>query len=156
MQVSGLLNEQSPLEVHLFLGRNDSTAVLKELLVRMIVQSFIHQQYEFHFRLREQTLFEDILADELVTSKITCVVMGRKLGRANCAKAIGDAVEQTVYRLSQKSARDKLAEFTYSFFQEKEAKGKQQKTDILTSREELISRLLELLPKTDASEKLNG
>jgi len=151
-QVNAYLNEQNPLEVHLFLSRNDTTASLKELLVRMLTQSYIHQQYEFHFRLKEQTLFEDILADEMVTSKISCLVMGRKLGRANCAKALGEAVEQTVFRLSQKAARDKLAEFTYSFFQDLQVKGKQQKTDVLANREELIAKLLGLLPKVAASE----
>ncbi len=146
--VNAFLNEQAPLEVHLFLGRNDTTAALKELLVRMLTQSFIHQQYEFHFRIREQTLFEDILADELVTSKISCLVMGRKLGRVNCARALDEAMEQTVYRLSQKTARDTLTDFTYKFFQECQSKGKQQKTDVLANREELIAKLLELLPKT--------
>lgn len=150
--VNAFLNEQAPLEVHLFLGRNDTTAALKELLVRMLTQSFIHQQYEFHFRIREQTLFEDILADELVTSKISCLVMGRKLGRANCAKALDEAMEQTVYRLSQKTARDTLTDFTYKFFQDSQAKGKQQKTDVLANREELIAKLLELLPKTAIDE----
>ena len=106
-QISGFLKDGFPLEVHLFLSKNENTASLKELLIRMLVQSFIHQHCEFHFRLREQTLFEDILADELVTSKISFMVMGKRLGRANCAKAVDQAVEQTVYRLSQKSARDK-------------------------------------------------
>lgn len=146
--VSSYLSAQSPLEIHLFLGRNDTTASLKELLVRMLVQSFIHQQYEFRFRIRELTLFEDILADELVTSKICFLVMGRKLGRVNCAKALSEAVEQTVYHISEKQAREKLVDLAYKFFQEGSAKNKQQKTDILASREELILLLLELLPKT--------
>ena len=103
-QVNAYLNEQTPLEIHLYLNRNDKTATMKELLIRMLTQSFIHQHYEFHFRIREQTLFEDILADELVTSKISFMVIGRKLGRANCAKALDEAVEQTIYRLSQKSS----------------------------------------------------
>jgi hypothetical protein len=146
--LSSFLSEQSPLEVHLFLGRNDTTASLKELLVRMLVHSYIHQQYEFHFRIRELTLFEDILADELMTSKICFMVMGRKLGRANCAKALSDAVEATVYRLSEKQAKDKLVDLTYKFFQGYPAKNKQPRTDILETREELILLLLELLPKT--------
>ncbi|MCW4028581.1 MAG: hypothetical protein NWE92_02895 [Candidatus Bathyarchaeota archaeon] len=150
--VSSFLSEQSPLEVNLFLNRNDTTASLKDLLVRMLVHSFIHQQYEYRFRIRELTLFEDILADELVTSKISFMVMGRKLGRANCAKALSEAVEQTVYRISEKQARDKLVDLAYKFFQESTAKNKQPKTDILTSREELILLLLELLPKTVINE----
>ncbi len=146
-QIDGRLNADNPLEVSLYLTKNDTTGTLKELLVRMLVYSFIQQQYEFCFRMREQTLFEDILADELVAARISFVVMGKKLGRANCAKALGQAIEQTVYRLSQKGARERLVDFTYGFFQECSAGGKKQKVDVLASREELISKLLELLPK---------
>ena len=99
--------------------------------------------------MREQTLFEDILADELVTSMVSFMVLGRKLGKANCAEALDQAIEQTVYRLSQKTARTKLVDTLYGFFQEQPANGKNQKRDVLASREELISKLLEFLPKTD-------
>jgi hypothetical protein len=146
-QINSFLNEQSPLEVHLFLSRNDTTASLKELLVRMLVHSFIHQQYEFHFRIRTQTLFEDILADELLTSKISFMVLGRRLGRANCAKAVDQAVENTVYRLSQKSARDKLVDLTYKFFQDSQDRSKKHNSGVIANREDLIVELLEFLPK---------
>ncbi len=146
-QTSGILNEDNPLEISLFLTKNDTAVLLKELLVRMLVHSFIQQQYEFHFRIREQTLFEDILADEFVTSMISYMVLGKKLGRANCATALDQAIEATVYRLSQKAARSKLVYTLYSFFQESPAKTKNLKTDILARREELISKLLEFLPK---------
>ena len=97
--------------------------------------------------MREQTLFEDILADELVTSMVSFTVLGRKLGKANCAEALDQAIEQTVYRLSQKAARTKLVDTLYGFFQEQPTKSKNQKNDVLASREELISKLLEFLPK---------
>jgi NAD dependent epimerase/dehydratase family enzyme len=113
----------------------------------MLVYSFVQQQYEFHFRMREQTLFEDILADELVAAKAGLIVMGRKLGRANCAKALEQAIQQTVYRLSKKQAQNTLIDMACNYFQEYPA-NKKQKVDILTSREELIAILLELLPKT--------
>ena len=146
-EISGALNEENPLEINLFLAKSDATDYLKGLLVRTLAHSFIQQQYEFHFRMREQTLFEDILADELVTSMVSFTVLGRKLGRANCAQALDQAIEQTVYRLSQKTARTKLVDTLYSFFQEQPSKTKISKKDILTSREELISKLLEFLPK---------
>ncbi len=148
-EISGVLNEENPLEINLFLAKSDATDSLKELLVRTVTHSFIQQQYEFHFRMREQTLFEDILADELVTSMVSLTVLGRKLGRANCAEALDQAIEQTVYRLSQKTARTKLVDALYGFFQEQPAKNKNQRNDVLASREELISKLLEFLPKTD-------
>jgi hypothetical protein len=144
-----VLNEENPLEINLFLAKSDATDSLKELLVRTVTHSFIQQQYEFHFRMREQTLFEDILADELVTSMVSFTVLGRKLGRANCAEALDQAIEQTVYRLSQKTARTKLVDELYGFFQDQLAKNKNQRNDVLASREELISKLLEFLPKTD-------
>lgn len=142
------LPEDNPLEINLFLSKNDTTSSMKELLVRMMVHSFIYQQYEFHFRMREQTLFEDILADEFVTSMISFRVLGRKLGRASCTKALEDAVDETVYRLSQKVTQSKLVDLMCGFFQEYLGKTKNQKVDILEEREELISKLLKFLPKT--------
>jgi pyruvate-formate lyase len=146
-QLEGILADDNPIEINLFLAKNDAPDTLKTLLVRMLVYSFVQQQYEFHFRMREQTLFEDILADELVAAKAGLLVMGRKLGRANCAKALEQAIQQTVYRLSKKQAQNALIDMAYNFFQEVPA-NKKQKVDILTSREELIAKLLELLPKT--------
>jgi len=144
---NGFLKEDKPLEISLFLSKNDNTSSMKELLVRMLTHSFIQQQYEFHFRMREQTLFEDILADEFVTSMVSFMVLGRKLGRPNCAKALDQAIKETVYRLSQKTTRNKLVNVMYDFFQEYPEKIKKRETDIIANREELISKLLEFLPK---------
>ncbi len=134
------------MEISLYLSKNDTSDASKEILVRMLTHSFIWQQYEYRFRAREQTLFEDILADEFVTSVVTLTVLGRKLGRANCAKALDQAVEETVYRLSQKAAQSKLVDLMYGFFQEGNGKGKKRQ-DILECREELVMKLLTFLPK---------
>jgi hypothetical protein len=112
----------------------------------MIIHSFIWQQYEYRFRNREQTLFEDILADEYITAIATFTVLGRKLGRANCAKALEQAVGETVYRLSQKQTQNKLVDLIYNFFQEEKAKNKK-RPDIIEQREELVLKLLTFLPK---------
>jgi hypothetical protein len=120
---------------------------MKELLIRMLTHSFIQQQYEYHFRIQEQTLFEDILADECLASIVSLMVLGKKLGRANCAKALDIAIEMTVYRLSQKATRARLVNELYSFFQEYPSKIKNRETDIVENREELIIKLLKFLPK---------
>ncbi len=143
----GSLKEDNPLEISLYISKSDNTSMAKELLVRMLVHSFIWQQYEFHFRDRVQTLFEDILADEYVTSVVTFMVLGRKPGRANCAKALEQAIEETVYRLSQKQAQGKLVDLMYGFFQEGNGKAKKRQ-DILECREELVLKLLTFLPKS--------
>jgi hypothetical protein len=114
----------------------------------MLVYSFVQQQYEFNFRMTDPTLFEDILADELVTQKVSFLVLGKKLGKANCTQALQQAIAQTVYRLSKKQAQTLLVEMAYKYFEDSQAKNRKQKIDILTSREELIAKLLELLPKT--------
>ena len=145
---TGYVVEDKPLEIHIYLTKNDTANSMKEILIRMLTHSFIHQQYEFHFRIREQTLFEDILADEFVTSMTSFMVMGKKVGRVNCAKALDQAIERTVYKLSQKTARNKLVNIMYSLYQEYSSKNKTAKTDILENREELIAKLIELLPKT--------
>jgi hypothetical protein len=114
----------------------------------MLAHSFIQQQYEFHFRIREQTLFEDILADEFVTSIVAFMVLGRKLGRAkNCTVALDQAVQETVYRLSQKTTRNRLVNELYSFYQEYPDKIRKRQVDLLENREELILKLLRFLPK---------
>jgi hypothetical protein len=145
-QTAGMLNEANPLEISLFLSKSDKEDLLKELLVRMLAQSFIAQQYEFHFRMREQTLFEDILADEFAASMVCYMVLGRKLSRGNCAEALDQAVEHTVHRLRQKTPRGKLVDLLYSYLQENPSKPKKQ--DILETREKLVAKLLEFLPKS--------
>lgn len=144
---SGSLQEDNPLEINLFLSKNDNNETLKELLIRLLTHSFIEQQYEFHFRMREQTLFEDILADECLTAVVSLMVQGKKLGRANCAKVLDEAIAETVFRLSQKAPREKLVDVVYGFFQEYPNKIKNQKIDILENREEFIAQLLKFLPK---------
>jgi hypothetical protein len=146
--MGGVLNEENPLEISLFLAKGDNADLMRELLVRMLAQSFIAQQYEFHFRMREQTLFEDILADEFAASMVGYMVLGRKLSRANCAEALDQAVEHTVYRLSQKAPRGKLVDMLYNYFLESPSKTKKQQKDILATREELVSKLLEFLPRS--------
>jgi hypothetical protein len=142
----GSLKENNPLEISLYLSKTDNTNTLKELLIRMIVHSFIWQQYEYRFRNFEQTLFEDILADKYITSIITLTVLGRKLVRANCAKALKQAVEETVHQLSQKQTQNKLIDLLYNFFQEEKTKNKKTQ-NILEKREELVLKLLTFLPK---------
>lgn len=144
---SGCLKEDNPIEINLFLTKNDNIPYMKELLVRLLTHSFIEQMYEFHFRIREQTLFEDILADECLTAVVSLMVQGKKLGRANCVKALDQAIAETVFRLSQKAPREKLVDLVYGFFQEYPDKIKNQKIDILENREEFIAQLLRFLPK---------
>lgn len=145
---NGALNEDNPLEINMFLTKNDATNTLREHLIRMLTHSFIQQKYEFHFRIREQTLFEDILADEFITSIVSYTVLGRKPGRTNCEKALDEAIDETIYRLSQKPVRSRLVDVMYSFSQPPKSKAKNCKTDILKKREDLILKLLEFMPQT--------
>lgn len=115
----------------------------------MLVHSFIQQQYEFHFRIREQTLFEDILADEFITFMVGLMVLGRKPTRLNCAEALDQAISETVYRLSQKAPRNRLIDTMYKSFQDYPNKIRKRNADILVNREEIIEELLRFLPKTE-------
>ncbi|MCL2134359.1 MAG: hypothetical protein FWH37_02230 [Candidatus Bathyarchaeota archaeon] len=142
----GCIEESNPLEISIYLSKTDNNNTTKELLIRMLVHSFIWQQYEYRFRNREQTLFEDILADEYVTSVATFMVLGRKLGKANCAKILEQAIDETVYRLSKKQTQNKLIDLVYSFFQEENLKIKKS-PNIIEHREKLILKLLTFLPK---------
>jgi hypothetical protein len=144
---NGNLKEDNPLEISLYLTKTDNTNAAKELLVRMLVHSFIWQQYEFHFRDRIQTLFEDILADEFVAEMVALSVLGKKLGRTNCAKALEQAVSETAHRLSQKKVQGKLVDMLCGFFNEAEGNKSKKKPNMLEKREELVLKLLTFLPK---------
>lgn len=144
---SGSLKEENPLEIDMYLTKNDNIAHMKDVLVGLLTHSFIEQMYEFHFRVREQTLFEDILADECLAAIVTLMVLGKKPVKANCAKALDQAISETVFRLSQKTARGKLLDEMYNFFQEYPDKIRNQRIDILENREVFISKLLRFLPK---------
>lgn len=98
--------------------------------------------------MRDQTLFEDILADELLSLKVSLAITGRKLGRSTCAEALDQAVAQTVYRLSQKTARNKLVELLHGHFEDTPIKAKRGERDVLAVREELVAKLLDFLPKS--------
>jgi hypothetical protein len=153
----GKLNDDNPLEISLFLAKSDTANNLKERLIRMLVHSFIQQKYEFHFRIHDQTLFEDILADEYITSVASLAVMGKKPGRANCEKALDEALGETIFRLSQKPVRARLVSVLCNLSQTQQnvsaskskSKGKPQKrqADILEKREEIITELMQFLPK---------
>ena len=142
------LDENNPLEIHLLIPKNDTSGALKENLIRMLTHSYIKQKIEFHFRIREQTLFEDILADELFTSIVAFAIMGKKSGRANCEKALNQAINETVYRLGQKTTKNRLIDLLNNFSKQYSTKIKNQKNDLLEQREELITKLLEFLPQT--------
>jgi hypothetical protein len=146
------IKDYNPLEMGLFLSKNDTTNFVKEQLVNVLTHSFIQQKYQFHFRIREQTLFEDILADEFVSSMVSLMVLGKKMGRSNCEKALDEAVQETVNRLSQKETRSKLLDVMSGFSQEYLGKVKSRKLDILEEREELVSKLLKFLPETISDE----
>ena len=145
---AGKIEEENPLSIDLYLLKSDTNSAIKENLVHMLTRSLICQNYQFHFRMRELTLFEDILADELLASVVTYMVLGRKLGRKNCEKALNSAIEETVNRLSQKGPRNKLLDEMCGFTKEYIGKIRKNKTDILTQRESLVSKLLCLLPET--------
>jgi hypothetical protein len=147
------IKDDNPLEMGLFLSKNDSTNFMKEQLVNVLTHSFIQQKYQFHFRIREQTLFEDILADEFVSSMVSLMVLGKKMGRSNWEKALDEAVQETVNRLSQKETRSKLLDVMSGFSQEYLGKVKSRKLDILEEREELVSKLLKFLPETISDEE---
>jgi len=153
----GKLNDNDPLEISLFIAKSDTANNQKERLIRMLVHSFIQQKYEFHFRMHDQTLFEDILADEYLTSIVSLAVMGKKPGRTSCEKALDEALSETIFRLSQKPVRTRLINILRNLSQtpqnvktsNRKCKNSPQKphTDILEKREELITELLQFLPK---------
>jgi hypothetical protein len=149
---TGDVKEENPLEIHLFLTKTDTTNFMKERLTRLLTRSFILQKYQFHFRLRDQTLFEDILADEFLTSMVSLMVSGKKPGKASCEKALDEAIEETVYRLSLKTARSKLLDAMCTFSEDYARKIKNQKMDILEEKENLIAKLLSFLPESVYSE----
>ena len=144
---AGTIDEEHPLSIDLYLSKTDTLGSMKENLVHMLTRSLICQKYQFHFRMREQTLFEDILADEFLALIVTYMVMGKRIGRNNCEKALDAAIQETVQRLEQKKPRAKLLDALCNFSQEYARQIKERKTEILTERERLVADLLTMLPE---------
>jgi hypothetical protein len=106
------------------------------------------QKSYFDLRTGKATFFADVFADELITSVVECLVMGRRPGYGTCNDAIDYALDETVARLSSTDRREKLVKALMEFFKEYRLKMRHKESNILKEREKVLGRLPSLLPET--------
>ena len=105
------------------------------------------QKSYFDLRTGKATFFADVFADELVTSVVECLVLGRKPGYGTCNQAVDYALEETLARLSVTDRREKLVKALMVFFEDYRLRIKRKESNILKEREKVLGRLPSLLPE---------
>lgn len=137
-----------PLRLNLYLQKSDTWIGIKRVLIRGLLRSLIWQKYCFEFRIKEPTIFEDILAEELVTSIVECRVLRRKPTKKTCTEALNYAINETIHRLSRSNPQKKLIDTMFEFFEGYKHRIKNKEYNILKEKQILLTKLLKLLPET--------
>jgi uncharacterized protein YjaZ len=104
----GDMVETNPLELDLYIRRSDTWNDIKGTLVHEIIHCLMWQKFYFDFRTGKPTFFADIFADELMTSVVECMVLGRKPRPKTYEDAIDYALDEAIDRLSRIEQHQKL------------------------------------------------
>lgn len=142
----GAMEEIKPLECEVYIQKSDTWKDIKPALVHELIHCLMWQKSYFDLRTGKATFFADVFADELMTSMVECLVLGRKPGYRTCNDAIEYALEETVTRLSLTDRREKLVKALMVFFEDYRLKIKRKESNILRERERVLGRLPSLLP----------
>jgi len=146
----GDIDETDPKRVNVYLSSESNWGSVKSVIVHELIHCLMWQAYYYDLKRRKVTLFEDYFADELLTSLIEQLVLGRKLNRIRYDDALGYAIDETrkriiglkrrkkQYRKMVKSLRDFLRDYR------KRVRGKE--SDILKERRKLLLELASPLP----------
>jgi len=143
----GGMEETKPLECEIYLRKSDTWRDIKPTLVHELIHCLMWQKSYFDLRTGKATFFADVFADELVTSIVECLVLGRKPGYGTCNDAIDYALEETLARLSVTDRREKLVKALMVFFEDYRLRIKRKESNILKEREKVLGRLPSLLPE---------
>ncbi len=144
----GNMEETKPLKFSLYLNKSDTWKDIKPTLVHELIHCLMWQKFYFDLRTGKPTFFADVFADELMTSVVECLVLGRKPGYLTCNDAIDYALDEAVARLSTTDRREKLVKALMVFFKEYSLKMKRKESNILKERELVLGRLPSLLPES--------
>jgi len=143
----GGMEETKPLECEIYIRKSDTWRDIKPTLVHELIHCLMWQKSYFDLRTGKATFFADVFADELVTSVVECLVLGRKPGYGTCNQAVDYALEETLARLSVTDRREKLVKALVVFFEDYRLRIKRKESNILKEREKVLGRLPSLLPE---------
>ena len=95
-------------------------------------------------------LFEDYFADELITSLIEPIVLGRRLDRINYDEALDYAISETKRRIiglrKRKKQYRKLINSLKDFLKDYQRRVRSEGSDVLKERRQLLLELPSPLP----------
>lgn len=146
----GDMVETNPKRINLYLSRNSNWRSVKSVIIHELIHCLMWQAYYYDLRRREVTLFEDYFADELLTSLVEQVVLGRKLNRIKYGEALEYAISETRQRIiglrKRKKQYQKMIKSLKEFVKDYQRRVRSKKSDVLKERRRLLLELPSPLP----------
>jgi len=148
----GDMIETSPRRINIYLARKSTWRSVRAVIVHELVHCLMWQAYYYDLKRREVSLFEDYFADELLTSLVEHIVLGRSLSRIDYHGALNYAiseVRQRIIRLrKRKKEYRKMVKSLREFMREYQRRVRRGESDILKERRRLLLDLPSPLPLT--------
>lgn len=143
----GGMEETKPFQFNLYVTKSETWRDVKGTMVHELLHCLMWQKFYFDSRMGKPTFFADIFADELVTSVVEFMVLGRKPGKKTCSEALDYAMKEAEERLSRTGRREKLVTSLVDFFAEYPLRIRRRGSNVLKEREKVMNRLPSLLPE---------
>jgi len=144
------MDETDPKRINLYLSRDSTWRSVKSTIVHELIHCLMWQAYYYDRRRSEVKLFEDYFADELLTSLIEQVVLGRRLDRIDYDEALNYAMSQTKQRIlglrKRKEHYRKMMDSLKEFLKDYRRKVRSEGSDFLRERRRLLLELPSPLP----------
>jgi len=135
-----------PLECKLYVRRRDIWSNVEAPLVHELIHCLTWQKFYFDQRWIRPSFFADVFADELMTSVVECLVLGRRADYRTCNRAISYALDEAAVRISKTGQCEQLVKALMAFFEEYRVKMKNKESNILKEREQVLRALPSLVP----------
>lgn len=139
--------ETEPLKLNIYLKKRSTWKTVKSTLIHELIHCLMWQTYYFDFRRRNPTLFEDFLADELITCIVEQLTLGRNPNRKICREAFDYALGETDLRLKRIQHSKRLTKSLVEFVKGYSSRIRRRGSDILKERQRLLKELPSPLPE---------
>lgn len=148
----GDMIETNPECVNIYLSSKSTWRSVKAVIVHELVHCLMWQAYYYDLKRREVSLFEDYFADELLTSLVEHIVLGRSLSRIDYHGALNYAISEVRQRIiglrKRKKECRKMVKSLREFMREYLRRVRCGESDILKERRRLLLDLPSPLPLT--------
>jgi len=148
----GDMIETNPKRINLYLARKSTWRSVRAVIVHELIHCLMWQAYYYDLKRREVSLFEDYFADELLTSLVEHVVLGRSLSRIDYNGALDYAISEVRQRViglrKRKKEHRKMVKSLREFMKEYQRRVRHGESDILKERRRLLLDLPSPLPLT--------